>query len=174
MKEGIEPADYKGRGRERDGGWFREIKSRLSGQIDSLITSVSHKWMRDRNAGAGRKINSVILFPLPFYRCRNKILLLWDSSFGSFSPPLMHSNSLLSFLFSPLGLTLLFHWCALAHSLHSLAGRDFNEALVFQIFSLLSPQAFPHNHNNNNNSGAISLNSCGTFGCGTLTARNLF
>lgn len=120
MKEGIELADYKGRGRERDGGWFREIKSCLSGQIDSLITSVSHKWMRDRNAGAGRKINSVILFPLPFYRCRNKILLLWDSSFGSFSPPLMHSNSLLSFLFSPLGLTLLFHWCAVAHSLSTL------------------------------------------------------
>lgn len=77
-------------------------------------------WEIEKQERGREKINSVILFPLPFYRCRNKILLLWDSSFGSFSPLLMHFNSLPSFLFSPLGLTLLFHWCAVAHSLSAL------------------------------------------------------
>jgi len=120
----------------------------------------------------GKKINSVILFPLPFYRCRNKILLLWDSSFGSFSPPLMHSltpSFHFSFLLSPY--TFISLVCSGSFNLHSLAGRDFNEALVFLIFSLLGPQAFPHNNNNNNNnSEAISPNSCTR---GTLTARKL-
>lgn len=95
----------------------------------------------------------------------------------AFSPLLWCTLQLPPFisLFSFRPYTFISLLCSGSFTLHSLAGRDFNEALVFQIFSLLSPQAFPHNNNNknNNNSEAISLNSCGTFKCGTLTARKL-